>query len=217
MTGPTISNLTFKKQVQNLHPAQPVNGSAMSAGRPFPGALKLTVCGLFCRRPAKKSRLTDMHKRTRLAWATRYRRYTQKQWANFIFSDESSFPIEKCDKRKRVYRRVNERFADGCIQSVDDKRSVMVWGAISIRGKSNLIIAQGNIDANAYQNNILTPGLLPFLNAVPNPGQWKSSSLGRPLTQQARPTSLSMQKTCKSWVLGRLNHQIQIRSNMFGQ
>ena len=47
----------------------------------------------------------------------------------------------------------------------------MVWGAISIRGKSNLIIAQGNIDANAYQNNIVTQGLLPFLNALPNPGQ----------------------------------------------
>ena len=46
-----------------------------------------------------------------------------------------------------------------------------VWCAISIRGKSNPIIAQGNIDANAYQNNILTPGLLPFLNALPNPGQ----------------------------------------------
>ena len=87
---------------------------------------RLKDYGLFCRRPAKKSRLTDRHKRTRLAWATRYRRYTQQQWANVIFSDESSFPIEKCDKRKRVYRRVNERFADGCIQSVDDKRSVMV-------------------------------------------------------------------------------------------
>ena len=41
--------------------------------------------GLFCRRPAKKSRLTDMHKGTRLAWATRSRRYTQQQWANVIF------------------------------------------------------------------------------------------------------------------------------------
>ena len=66
---------------------------------------------------------------------------------------------------------MNERFADGCIQSVDDKRSVMVRGAISIRGKSKLIIAQGNINANAYQNNIVTQGLLPFLNALPNPGQ----------------------------------------------
>ena len=66
---------------------------------------------------------------------------------------------------------MNERFAGGCLQSVDDRRSVMVWGAISIRGKSNVIIAQGNIDAIAYQNNIFTPGLLPFLNALPNPGQ----------------------------------------------
>ena len=69
---------------------------------------RLKDYGLFCRRPAKKSRLTDKHKRTRLAWATHYRRYTQQQWANVIFSDESSFPIEKCDKRKRVYRWLND-------------------------------------------------------------------------------------------------------------
>ena len=80
-----------------------------------------------------------------------------------IFSDESTFPIERYDKRKYVYRRVNERYADPCVQRVEDKRSVMVWGAISIRGKGELIINRGNIDAPAYQDQILTPDLLPLL------------------------------------------------------
>ena len=70
-------------------------------------------------------------------------RFTQRQLENMIFSDESSFPIERYDKRKYVYRRVNERYADPCVQRVEDKRSVMVWGAISIRGKSELIITHG--------------------------------------------------------------------------
>ena len=63
---------------------------------------RLKNVGLLCRRPAKKSRLIDRHKRARLGYATRYRRYTQRQWSNVIFSDESSFPIEKLDMRKRV-------------------------------------------------------------------------------------------------------------------
>ena len=129
---------------------------------------RLKSVGLLCRRPAKKSRLIDRHKRARLDYATRYRRYTQRQWSNVIFSDESPFPIEKQDMRKRVYRRVGERFADTCLPTVQDKRSVMVWGAISVRGKSDLIITQGNIDATYYQDQILTPGLLPLLNNLPN-------------------------------------------------
>ena len=87
-----------------------------------------------------------------------------------------------------MYRRVKEIFADGCIQSVDDRRSVMVWGAISIRGKSNVIIAQGNIDTIAYQNNILTPGLLPFLNTLPNQAQRELQHDGA-TTQTARTTN----------------------------
>ena len=39
---------------------------------------RLKSVGLLCRRPAKKSRLIDRHKRARLDYATRYRRYTQR-------------------------------------------------------------------------------------------------------------------------------------------
>ena len=46
---------------------------------------RLKSVGLLCRRPAKKSRLIDRHKRARLDYATRYRRYTQRQWSNFSF------------------------------------------------------------------------------------------------------------------------------------
>ena len=70
--------------------------------------------------------------------------------------------------RKRVYRRTGEKFAGASLQKVHDKRSVMVWGAISVREKSDLIITHRNIDATYYQDQILTPGLLPLLNNLPN-------------------------------------------------
>ena len=104
---------------------------------------RLKGVGLLCRRPAKKSRLIDRHKRAR-------RRYIQRQWSDEVFSDESSFPIQKLDMRERVYRQVGERFADACLRREQDRRSVMVWGGISLRGKTELIICHGNIDAANY-------------------------------------------------------------------
>ena len=71
--------------------------------------------------------------------------------------------------RKRVYRRMGERFAGACLQTVQDKRSVMVWGAIGVREKSDFIITHGNIDTTYYQDQdqIFSPGLLPLLNNLP--------------------------------------------------
>ena len=61
---------------------------------------RLKDYGLFCRRPAKKSRLTDRHKRTRLARATRYRRYTQQQWASVILQMSHLFQLKNVTKEK---------------------------------------------------------------------------------------------------------------------
>ena len=138
---------------------------------------------------------------------TRYRRCTQQQWANVIFLDESSFPIEKCDKMKRVFRRVNEIFADGCIQSADDRRSVMVWGAISIRGKTSSSPKVTLASMLIKITSLLLVSFL-FLMRCQTQDRWNSSTMGRPFTRHARRTSSSVQTTYKSWVLGRLNRLI---------
>ena len=87
------------------------------------------------------------------------------------FSDESPYPIERQDGRKRVWRRKGERFAPGCITTVRDKRSVMIWGAMSLHGKSQLVVVNANMNAERYINDILTPHVLPFFNAVPAEGR----------------------------------------------
>ena len=171
---PRVTSAADDRLIQTTHLRNRFK-TASSTAREWPGDLsrktvsrRLKAVGLLCRRPAKKSRLIDRHKRARLTWATRYRRYTQRQWSDVVFSDESSFPIQKLDMRERVYRRVGERFADACLRREQDRRSVMVWGGISIRGKTELIICHRNIDADYYQNQIMTPGLLPFLENLPN-------------------------------------------------
>ena len=44
----------------------------------------------------------------------------------------------------------------------------MVWGAMGLRGKTPLVVIQGNMDAARYRNEILIPHLLPLMNTMPN-------------------------------------------------
>ena len=126
---------------------------------------RLKSFGIRCRRPVKKFGLTGWHRARRLNGAITYRRWTLRQWSDLIFSDESVFLVEKIGNNVRVYRRVNERYADANIPTAGERRSVMVWGAISTEGKSELIRFRGNVDARRYQDEALEPALLPFKNA----------------------------------------------------
>ena len=111
------------------------------------------------------------HVVARLAFTRRYVRWTQQEWMNVVFSDESPYPIERQDGRKRCWRRKCERLAPGCVSTVKDKRSVMVWGAIGFRVKSPLVVIRGNMDAVRYRNEILIPHVLPLINNLPNQGR----------------------------------------------
>ena len=82
-----------------------------------------------------------------------------------LSSDESSFNLSHHDGRIRVFRRKGERFADNCLIGRDrfGGGSVMVWGGIMGRRKTNLIVVQGNLNAQGYINQILQPEAAPFL------------------------------------------------------
>ena len=125
---------------------------------------RLKAEGIRCRRPVKKFGLTERHRRARLTWATAHRRWTLHQWRDLIFSDEKSFTLDKHDGRFRIYRRVNERLALPCIPNNSDRRErIIVCGAISTEGRSELIVFNGRVDAMRYQNEALQQGLLPFI------------------------------------------------------
>ena len=55
--------------------------------------------------------------------------------------------------------------------------SVMVWGGIMCRRKTNLIVVQGNLSAQGYTNQILQPEAVPFLQRHEGPArvaQWRA-------------------------------------------
>ena len=117
------------------------------------------------RRPYEGQVLTARHRAARLQWAQRHFRCGRQQWARILFSDEFRFNLSHHDGRIRVFKRRGERFADNCLIERDrfGDRSVMVWVGIMGRRKTNLIVVQGNLNAQGYINQILQPEAVPFL------------------------------------------------------
>ena len=69
----------------------------------------------------------------------------------------------------RVYRRQHERFHPQCISKASDRRGVMVWGAVSATGRSQLVSIRGNLTAQRYITDVLQPHLVPFLQQQNEP------------------------------------------------
>ena len=122
--------------------------------------------------------LTTRHRAARLQWAQRHFRMGRQQWARVLFSDEYRFNLSHHDGRIRDFRRRGERFADNCLIEMDrfGGGSVMVWVGIMCRRKTNLIVVQGNLNAQGYINEILQPEAVPFLQRHEGPArvaQWR--------------------------------------------
>ncbi|KAK7110617.1 hypothetical protein V1264_014458 [Littorina saxatilis] len=123
---------------------------------------------LRSRVPAKKPKLTPVHKRARRDWSARHSRWTRHQWATVLFSDESRFNLMHPDKRLSVWRREGERFNQDCVQEVlaYGGGSVMVWGGFSANHKTPLYHIQGNLTGARYRDEILGPIVIPFLQQL---------------------------------------------------
>ena len=89
----------------------------------------------------------------------------RQRWVRVLFSDKSRFNLIHHNGRIRVFIRKGKRFADNCLIERDrfGGGSVMVWGGIMGRRKTNLVAVQGNLNAQGYINQILQPEAVPFL------------------------------------------------------
>ena len=73
------------------------------------------------------------------------------------------------DRRARVWRTPNERFAPVCVAEHDrfGGDSVMVWAGISVQGKRDLhVIDNGTLTSLRYVNEILDVCVRPYAGAV---------------------------------------------------
>ena len=76
---------------------------------------RLHDAGLRSRGSAIRVPLTRYHVQMRLAWARDHVTWTQNDWAPVLFTDESRFCVDFTDRRARVWRMPNERFAPVCV------------------------------------------------------------------------------------------------------
>ena len=121
--------------------------------------------GLRARKPACKPLLKNYHREARLAWATQHQHWTNAQWSNVLFTDESSFSVSIGDNRLYCYRRSNERYIDDCIQQSPNRGygSINIWGGIIGGRRLPLVRLYGRLTGETYINNILIPHILPFI------------------------------------------------------
>lgn len=126
---------------------------------------RLKEVGLRARRPYRGVILTPRHRRARLVWARRHLRLTGADWGKVLFTDESRFCLQGNDGRRRCYRRRGERFNAVNVVQRDQFRggSVMIWGGISLHTRTRVVVVNGRLNAQRYQNTILTPVAIPHV------------------------------------------------------
>ena len=70
------------------------------------------------------------------------------------------------DRRQGVWRRRGEKYTHPCVRQTNrwGGASVMVWGGILTRRKTELVVVDGNLTAQRYIDLILRPVVIPFMN-----------------------------------------------------
>lgn len=92
--------------------------------------------------PKKTFKLTDTHVKNRLSWCKEHKK---TKWGSWIFTDESRFELF----RHKIRRWAKVRPEIGVPKFGP---SLMVWGGISYKGKTKLIMIRGTINSEKYQD-----------------------------------------------------------------
>lgn len=113
--------------------------------------------------------------------------WSLNQWSMVLFTDECKVNYFSDDRRIRVWRRRGERFSEACIHESDrfGGPNVMIWGGISLRGKTELAILNGGtVTAQRYIEEVIRPHVIPFAQQI-GPGFWLMQDNARPHTARA--------------------------------
>lgn len=125
--------------------------------------------GLRARRPAIRVPLTVRHIRDRLDFGQFHLNWRLVDWEPVLFTDESRYCLDFTDRRARVWRLPSERFHQDNVAEHDryGGGSIMVWGGISLRGKTDLhIIENGTLTGLRYRDEILDVYVRPYAGAI---------------------------------------------------
>ncbi len=138
-----------------------------------------TVCGevgLRARHPLVGPVLTAWHHGARLEFAIMHQNWQVCPWRSVLFTNESRFTLNTCDRCERVWRSCGEHYAPWNIVQRDRSGggSVMVWGGISMEGCTDLYsLDNGTLTAWVPPGaQKCSPSLCKSMQAVP--GGWNN-------------------------------------------
>lgn len=121
---------------------------------------------------SKKPYLNLVQKATRLAFARKYKHWTEQDWYKVIWTDESSFELGKNSRQIRVWRKPYEKYMTECLAPTfkSGRTSVMTWGAFTGFDKCPLVIMpQGERTAAHFVKNVYESTLSGFYFMHDNP------------------------------------------------
>lgn len=112
------------------------------------------------RRMLKTLDLKQRHKDTRVAWCFN-KGGLNEGWKSFIFTDEKKINMDGPDGFKSFWKDETGKNLTYLSRHTGGG-GLMLWGAVSHEGKSELAVLKGNINADKYMT-ILEEYLLPFV------------------------------------------------------
>lgn len=129
---------------------------------------RLHESGLRSRAPNVVPVLTLRHRQARLQFAREHVDWTDRQWSNVLFSDESRFCLQSDDHRIRAWRRRGERYSQRFVRQrrTHNGPGVMVWAGISWNFRTELHFVRGTVNQFTYIDNILRPHVLPMRRRI---------------------------------------------------
>jgi len=157
-----IDNMTYIAVYLHTRPYTKVTVISLYAARN-----RLRAARLRARRPYKDVYLTQRHWVARLDWAHRHCLWVRQRWDRVVFTDECKFKLNWAGGRFRVWRRRGERQDHANVVECDGNGggSVMVWGRISLEGKTELTIVRGRLNAANYCADIILPAVVPCIHS----------------------------------------------------
>lgn len=153
---------------------------------------RLSGFGLQARIPRKKPYLNQKQREKRVKWAKEYIKWSENQWRQVIWSDESKISLFGSDGRKYVRRRVGEALHPDCIEATTkNPTSVMIWACMSADGVGRIQVIDGILNAKKYIETVLEPKLIPSIRDLfPNKA---------PFIFQQDSAPCHTAKVCKAW------------------
>ncbi|GFW10566.1 transposable element Tcb2 transposase [Trichonephila clavipes] len=95
--------------------------------------------------------------------------FKQHDWSQVLFTDESRFSLECNTRRVLVWRDRGTRNNPAFVRERSQYRRAgwMVWGGISIGGRTDLhIIRNGTLTGRRYADEMLRPHVIPYAGAI---------------------------------------------------